>query len=50
MMKLIGNTTILVAGFILMIGGLIAVAVMFLGATAVALLQRITSRRALTRA
>jgi hypothetical protein len=44
MMKLIGNAAILVAGSILMIGGLIAVAVLFLGATLIVLLQKLNPR------
>jgi len=47
MIKLAGNITILAAGSILMIGGLIAVAVLFLGATVVVLLRRMTPQRAL---
>jgi hypothetical protein len=47
MTKLAVNITILVAGSILMIGGLIAVAVLFLGATVIFLLRRMTPPRAL---
>jgi len=47
MTKPAGNITILVAGSILMIGGLIAVAVLFLGSTVIVLLRRMTPPRAL---
>ncbi len=46
MKKLIGNTAILVAGSILMIGGMIAVAVLFLGATLIVLLRKLSPRYA----
>jgi hypothetical protein len=47
MTKPAGNITILVAGSILMIGGLIAVAALFLGSTVIVLLRRMTPPRAL---
>ena len=46
MKKLIENAVILIAGSILMIGGMIAVAVLFLGATVIVLLQKLNPRRA----
>ncbi len=46
MKKLIGNTAILVAGSILMIGGMIAVAVLFLGATVIVVRRKLSPRRA----
>jgi hypothetical protein len=39
-LKLAGNATVLVAGSILITGALIAVGVLFLGATAVVMLRR----------
>jgi hypothetical protein len=49
MTKLFGNFLILTAGSILIIGGLIAVAILFLGATAIVLVQRITPHRTLAK-
>jgi hypothetical protein len=46
MKKLIENAAILVAGSILMIGGMVAVAVLFLGATLIVLLRKLNPRRA----
>jgi hypothetical protein len=46
MKKLIGNAAIVIGGSILMIGGMIAVAVLFLGATLIVLLRKLNPRRA----
>lgn len=45
-MKLIENTVILVAGSILIIGGLVAVSVLFIGAVLMVAFRRLNPRRA----
>ena len=44
-MKLIENTVILVAGSILIIGGLVAVAILFIGAVIMVAFRRLNPRR-----
>jgi hypothetical protein len=47
MAKPIGNACILIAGFFLMAGAVVAVAVIFLGATLVVLFRKLDPRRPL---